>query len=225
MALGLELYGKTHFVSDTPRFSSPNKFDVYMRDKIWVGLKHQDQARAWSDRLIYGVSMSSLLWGPLLAENPELALLINARVFAANSIMTNIVKIGASRERPYSHYQTRVSEGKTDYTSFYSGHSSVAFSQAVSNAMILSRSYPQHNSLIWSTFIGTAGVTAILRVRADMHYFSDILTGALSGSVIAWLLTRAELRKYDKYEKQPNTSLLMHGTGSNFVISIKIPLG
>lgn len=225
LALGLELYGKSHFVPDAPRFSSPNSFDRYMRDKLWAGVNEQDRARAWSDRLIYGVSMSSLLWGPLLAEDRELALLINTRVFAANSIMTNIVKIVAARERPYSHFQTRESEGKKDYTSFYSGHSSVAFSQAVANSMILSRSYPQHGSLIWSTLMSTAGVTALLRVGGDMHYFSDILTGALSGSFIAWVVTRAELKKYGKYESEARTSLLMHGTGSNFVVSVKIPLG
>ena len=225
LALGLELYGKSHFVPETPRLSSPNSFDRYMRDKIWVGVNKQDGARAWSDRLIYGVSMSSLLWGPLLAEDTELALLVHTRVFAANNIMTNIAKIAAARERPYSYFQTRESEGKKDYTSFYSGHSSVAFSQAVANSMILSRSYPQHESLIWSTLLSTAGVTALLRVGGDMHYFTDILTGALSGSLIAWWVTRAELKKQGIYEREVKTSLHMQGTGSNIVLYLKIPLG
>ena len=225
LALGLELYGKSNFVPETPRFTSPNSFDRTMRDKIWAGVNKQDGARAWSDRLIYGVSMSSLVWGPWLAEDTDLAILINARVFALNSIATNIVKIAAARERPYSHFQTRVSEGNKDYTSFYSGHSSVAFSQAVTNSMILSRNYPQHASAIWSTLIGTAGVTALLRVGGDMHYFSDILTGAISGSLIGWLVTRSELKKYGKYESEVRTSWLLEGSGSNFIVSLKIPLG
>ena len=225
LALGLELYGKSHFVPDTPRFSSPNSFDRYMRDRIWFGHDSQDVARSGSDILIYGVSMSSLFWGPVLSNNHELSLLINARVFAANSIMTNIVKMTAARERPYSHFQTRKSEGKKDNTSFYSGHSSVAFSQAVSNSMILSRNYPQHGTLIWSTLMGSAGLTALLRVGGDMHYFSDILVGAFSGSIVAWAITRSELKKYGQYEGEVRTTLSMQSSGSNFVIWLKIPLG
>jgi len=225
VALGLELYGKPHLLPDSPRFSSPNSFDRYMREKLWFGQDRQDLARTGSDILIYGISMTSLLWGPALSNNRELSLFINTRVFAANSIMTNIVKLAAARERPYSHFQTRKSEGKKDYTSFYSGHSSVAFSQAVTNSMILSRNYPQHGTLIWSTLIGSAGVTALLRVGGDMHYFSDILIGALSGSFIAWSVTRKELKKFGQYETEVRTSLSMQRTGSNFVISLKIPLG
>ena len=225
IALGLELYGKSHYVPDTPKFTSPNSFDRYMRKKIWFGEDQQNVARNLSDVLIYGVSMSSMLWGPALAQDHQLALLINARVFAANSILTNIIKIGAARERPYSYFQTRETEGEKDFTSFYSGHSSVAFSQAVANSMILSRSYPQHGDVIWTTLLGSAGLTALLRVGGDMHYFTDIFTGAVSGSLIAWMVTRSELKKYGKYKSEVRTSLNMQGTGSNFVISVKIPLG
>ena len=225
LALGLELYGKTHFVPETPRFSAPNSIDRYMRDKIWVGVNNQDGARAWSERLLYGVSLSSILWGPVLADDTELALLINARVFDVNSIMTNLVKIGAARERPYHHYGTRTAEGPTDFTSFFSGHSSVAFSQAVANSMILSRAYPQHDAAIWSTLLGMAGLTAYLRVAGDMHYFTDILTGAISGSLIAWTVTRSELKWFGADDKQNGVMARIQGNNSNFVISLKIPLG
>lgn len=225
IALGLELYGKAHFIPETPRFSSPNSIDRYMREQLWVGVNKQDGARTWSDRLIYGISLSSLLWGPVLAEDTELALLINAQVFATNSIMTNLVKIAAARERPYHHYGTRTSEGSKDFTSFYSGHSSVAFSQAVANSMILSRTYPQHESVIWSTLLGAAGLTAYLRVAGDMHYFTDILTGAISGSLIAWTITRSELKRFGIVDNQSGVVLQSQGNGSNFVISLKIPLG
>ena len=225
LAIGLELYGKSHFVPEQPRLSTPNSFDRYMREKLWLGANKQDDARDWSDRLIYGVSMSSLLWGPLLMQDSELSLLINARVFAANSIMTNLVKIATARERPYSYHNTRPSEGNTDYTSFYSGHSSVAFSQAVANSILLSRDYPEYESQIWSTLLGVAGLTAYLRVAGDMHYFTDILTGAISGSLIAWTITHSELKRFGLDKEVNETALRYQGNGSNFVISLKIPLG
>jgi membrane-associated phospholipid phosphatase len=161
----------------------------------------------------------------MLAEDKELALLINARVFAANSIMTSLVKIGAARERPYHYFGTRSSEGSKDFTSFFSGHSSVAFSQAVANSMILSRSYPQYESAIWSGLLGVAGLTAYLRVAGDMHYFTDILAGAITGSLIAWTVTRSELKRFGVDDNQNSITLQSRGNGSNFVISLKIPLG
>ena len=225
LALGLELYGKSHFVPDVPRFDTPNALDRFMRDKLWIGADNQDKARDWSDRLIYGVSMSSLLWGPVIAEDSKLSLLINARVFAANSILTNVIKIGAARERPYHYFGTRASTGSTDFTSFYSGHSSVAFSQAVANAMILSRTYPKYESTIWTSLLGIAGITAYLRVAGDMHYFSDILIGAVMGSWLGWSITKAELNSFENSGDGANTLLRYQGTGSNFMISLKIPLG
>ncbi len=223
--MGLELYGKSHFVPDEPRFSNPNSIDRFMRDEIWRGVHKQDRARNWSDGLLYGVSMSSLVWGPVLAEDTKLALHINARVFAANSLLTNLVKITAARERPYHHYGTRDSEGATDFTSFYSGHSSVAFSQGVTNAMILSRTYPEHKSTIWSTLLGAAGLTAYLRVAGDMHYFTDILTGAVMGSLVAWSITSFELNRFEQGDDEANTLHRYQGAGSNFIVSLKIPLG
>jgi len=225
LALGLEVYGKPYLMPDEPRFSDPNSVDRFMRDKLWSGPDKQDISRAWSDRLIYGVSMSSLLWGPLLADNSKEALLINARVFAANSLLTNIVKMSAARERPYHHFDTRPSEGSKDFTSFFSGHSSVAFSQAVANAMILSRSYPEHDSMIWSTLLGVAGLTAYLRIAGDMHYFSDVIVGAAMGSLVAWSVTRIELNRFDKANNGAGTLLKYQGAGSNFMVSLKIPLG
>lgn len=225
LAAGLELFGKDHLIPDKPRISTPNKFDAHMRDKLWLGVAKQDVARKWSDRLIYGVSMSSLVWSPALSKESSTALLINGRVFAVNSLMTNLVKIGTARERPYSFYQTRRSEGNRDYASFYSGHSSVAFSQAVTNALLLTRDYPDHETLIWSSLLGTAGLTGYLRVAGDMHYFSDVLTGAITGSLVAWFITKIELRKFDE-EHENDTLLYQKRTnGSKFMVSLKIPLG
>jgi len=225
LAMGLEVYGKSHFVPDEPRFSSPNSFDRFMRRKIWRGVDKQENARLWSDRLHYGMSMSSIVWGPVMAHDSKISLHINSRVFIANSILTNIVKIIAARERPYHHYGTREPEGVTDFTSYFSGHSSIAFSQVVTNAMILTRTYPEYDSMIWTTFLSAAGLTAYLRVAGDMHYFTDILTGAFVGSLIAWSITTYELNRFDKSNEGANAILGNSERRSNFILSLKIPLG
>ena len=215
LALGLEVFAKDHFMPDQPRYSNPGALDVHMRNKLLWAQESQHRAEIWSDRLIYGVSLSSLAWGPLSTTNRERALLINMEVFAINSLVTNVTKILSARERPYKHYGSRESWGSKDYASFFSGHSSVAFSQAVTNAILLSEDYPEREVLIWSSLLGLAGTTAYLRVASDMHYFTDVVVGAAVGSLIAWTLTHSEL---DRIKDNSNT-------GADFNVTFKIPLG
>ncbi len=214
LAIGLEL-AKSHLTPEIPRFSTPLAIDTYMRDKFRRGAGDLDKAEIWSDRLIYGVSLSSLIWGPLVADDRAKSFLINMEVFSLNSLVTNLTKILVARERPYKHFGTRESLQARDNTSFFSGHSSVAFSQAVCNAMILSEHYPDQEAVIWSSLLTLAGTTAYLRVASDMHYFSDIIVGAAVGSLIAWTLTRHELNRFEK----------KYSNGMNFSISLRIPLG
>jgi len=225
VAVGLELYGKSSWVPEQPRFTTPNSFDNYMRNKLWLGPEKQESASTWSDRFLFGVSMSSLLWGPALADDPEMSLFINSQVFAVNSIVTNVFKIGVARERPYHHFKTHLATGPRDFTSFFSGHSSVSFSQAVTNAMILSRNHPENETFIWSTLLGTASLTAYLRVAGDMHYFSDILIGALAGSAIAWIITDTQLNRLADENTADETLMKRTGKGTDFMISFNIPLG
>ncbi|MCF7824130.1 MAG: phosphatase PAP2 family protein [Candidatus Marinimicrobia bacterium] len=215
VAVGLELFGKDHLLPDRPRWINTNSVDGLMRGFIYKDVKRQELAERWSDRLLYGVSMSSLLWGPALADEHESAALINTEVFAVNSIITNLIKITTARERPYSHFGTTASRGTVDYASFVSGHSSVAFSQAVSNAIILSKYHPQNKELIWSSLLSIAGCTAYLRVAGDMHYFSDVTVGAALGSIIAWVITKNELKRFQDDS----------GSNIDFTLSLKIPLG
>ncbi len=215
LAVGIELYAKDHLLPSEPRFSIPNRLDAAFRKKMYWGPTRQEQARLYSDGLIYGVSLSSMVWGPLAAKDPKLATLINLEVFAVNSMVTNLIKIVTARERPYHYYGTAPDRGPIDYASFISGHSSVAFSQAVANAMILSETYPDQSTLIWSTLLTTAGVTAYFRVAADVHYFSDIVVGAGIGSLIAWGISRYEL---DRFQEKPSS-------GTLFRLSFKMSLG
>lgn len=226
LAVGLELIVKDRLLAVSPMTSVPNTMDMNIRTKLKWSDSKRGQAEVWSDRLLYGISMSSLLWGPLAAENRNQSALVNMQVFGVNSILTNVFKIAIGRERPYHHFETRESEGPRDYASFFSGHSSIAFSQAVTNAMILSDDYDEYKSLIWTALLSTAGLTSYLRVAGDMHYFSDIVVGACVGSLIAWTITNLE---YDKFEDSEGGSLNSVAQRSrnnrDFLFTFKIPLG
>lgn len=215
ISVGFEFFLKDRLLPKAPRFTTPNLLDQSLRSRLHWRENDQHKAEMYSDILIYGVSMSSVLWGPAVAKQRETALLCNLRVFATNSLLTNLIKITAGRQRPYSYFKSRHSEGPKDYASFLSGHSSVAFSQAVTNAMILSHDYPEYDELIWATMMGTAAATAYFRVAGDMHYVTDVLAGSALGSAVAWVITRAYLSAHPESEINPGL----------FRISLKIPLG
>ena len=215
VAGGVEVLVKRHCIPDTARFTTPPLLDQKLRRALWWGPNRQTVAQQQSDGLIYGVFMSSLVWAPLLAIEPQEALYINARVFTVNSLATNLVKILAARQRPYSYYHTGPSLGGRDRASFFSGHASVAFSQAVTNALILSDTYPEYNDVIWSSLLSLAGYTAYLRVAGDMHYFSDIVVGAGLGGLLGWKVTRALQGRFETDG----------GSHPEMMLRLKIPLG
>ncbi len=226
LAAGLEVLGKDRLVPDLPRWSTPNGLDARLREALWWGSR-QDQARRLSDVLIYGVSMSSLIWAPLLSQEQEKSLYINANVFLVNSLLSNLIKVTTARERPYRHFGSRASEGPRDYTSFISGHSSVAFSQAVANAMLLSKDHPDQEPLIFGSLLGLAGLTGYLRVAGDMHYASDVTAGAILGSAVGWAVTKYLTEKYEASESDAGDSILVRERSGipKTLFSIRIPLG
>lgn len=99
-----------------------------------------------------------------------------ASVFIINTIIKKIVK----RERPYiadNNITALVSESSY---SFPSGHSSSAFLAAT----ILTFYFPKYR--VW--FFILAFLIAFSRVYVGVHYFSDVLVGAIEGIVIGWLV-------------------------------------
>ena len=110
---------------------------------------------------------------------------IVAESVGAVGLFTNAVKFSVGRQRPAIHYHTQLAAdipANDANVSFFSGHTSLAFACAVSAGTLSSqRRYPEAP---WVWGIGLAGATAtgLLRIGADAHYATDVLTGALVGS-------------------------------------------
>lgn len=73
------------------------------------------------------------------------------------------------------------------YGSFYSGHTSAAFTVAVFTSEWFQHIYPNspYKNLVWATSLSAAGLVGVLRVAAGKHYYTDILVGALAGTGIS----------------------------------------
>jgi membrane-associated phospholipid phosphatase len=136
-------------------------------------------------------------------ESPEVAWqqgLITAEVLAVTAGMQSLATSLALRERPYGRRcgsegfpdDSRDCDSRDRYFSFYSGHSSQAFAGAAVNCM--HHAYvPLYGGGVGDTLacIGAfsiAAATALLRVGTDVHYTTDVATGALMGTATGLFL-------------------------------------
>jgi len=105
------------------------------------------------------------------------------------SAITQLVKMTAARERPFVHFAASSDprlETVEDHMSFFSGHSSLSFSLAVASGTVASIRGYRAAPLVWATGLTVAATTGYLRIAADRHYFTDVLTGAAVGAAVGF---------------------------------------
>lgn len=98
--------------------------------------------------------------------------------------LTSIVKISAGRQRPYTldWPESEVGGDPEQNASFFSGHTSFAFSLAVSAGTVASMRRYRLAPWIWATGLTLASVCSFARMGQDQHYFTDLVVGAAVGA-------------------------------------------
>ena len=117
--------------------------------------------------------------------------LVMVESVALTALLNQIVKFSAGRERPYRAAQSEDERARSDpdgNLSFFSGHTSLAFALAVSSATIATMRDRPMAPALWAIGLPVAAAAGWLRIAADRHYFTDVLVGALVGSVIGFLV-------------------------------------
>jgi membrane-associated phospholipid phosphatase len=119
--------------------------------------------------------------------------LIVVQAFAFAELANEASKYLFGRERPLVHALLHEERGTRtphpeDNLSFYSGHTSVAFSIATASGTVASLRGYRLAPLVWATAMPLAAVTGYLRIAADRHYLSDVLTGAVMGAAFGVLM-------------------------------------
>ena len=188
-------YGIHADISDLEQ-NEPNSVDQYFRDQLRWGDSNMEWAKEASDILLYGVFIGTLPIMPLFSNDDYMSMLLtNIEVLSINGTLTNLVKELVKRQRPASYYKTR-DEGEDAYRSFFSGHTSTAFALGTSNAIMLSRNYPNKKAQIWTGAMGLAVATGYFRLAADKHYMSDVITGAITGVLIGRFVQNKRSKDY-----------------------------
>jgi len=115
--------------------------------------------------------------------------ILEAAVIAAD--VNQIVKFSAGRERPFVHAlppdaKSRTSQPSDNNVSFFSGHTTLAFSLATASGTVASMRGYRLAPLVWGVGMGFAATTGYLRIAGDKHYLTDVVTAAIVGSGIGF---------------------------------------
>ncbi len=106
------------------------------------------------------------------------------------------IKPLVSRPRPYTYSNDPAvtdfakSQGNDAHLSFYSRHANTTFAASVAGAYLFAQSSTDTNAraAVWGVELAMASATSDLRTRAGMHFYSDVLVGALIGSSLGLVI-------------------------------------
>lgn len=187
---------KPHLTAETCRWCEPLAFDHAMRNAlIW-----DDKRAAHITSGVTGYFLPPVigLGGLFLAarERDDLPgflddgmAVIEAGVVVG--LVNQPVKFIVGRQRPFVHFGDPARPHEPDdNTSFYSGHTSISTALAVAAGSIASRRKSKYAPWIWGLGLSAAAATGYLRIAADKHWTSDVLTGAATGALIGWYVPR-----------------------------------
>lgn len=112
-----------------------------------------------------------------------------ASTLALNIFLTQTVKFAVQRPRPFTYNPDVDQERKLapdSRLSFYSGHTSTAFSMAVAYGVTYSRRHPDDwkRFLVWGGGLTLATATGGLRIAGGKHFWTDVMVGAAVGSAL-----------------------------------------
>lgn len=122
---------------------------------------------------------------------PDVLILAETLMIAMD--VNQLVKFIVGRERPFVHALSadeRQDREPTsdDNLSFFSGHTTSAFALAVALGTIASMRGYRWAPMAWIVGLALATTLAYLRIAADRHYFTDVLTGAVVGSAFGFAI-------------------------------------
>ncbi len=178
------------------RWCAPPALDAGVRNAlVWnEGARTADTVSHWLDAAIPASSITYLLLAANGAGDVNAGLvdaLIVTEATAAALLVNQVVKLLVGRQRPYAYFGNELGYSRgEDNLSFYSGHTSLAFSVVAATVTVASmRGYGGAGILAGVGFTVGLGI-GYLRIAADQHYLTDVLVGAVIGGLVGWAVPR-----------------------------------
>jgi membrane-associated phospholipid phosphatase len=179
------------------RWVGRNGFDDGIRDALKAGSPSARNSAALASDALFGALGATLVADRAVHRDkyPFIKSLGNDLTwFFSDGIVTRAAKVSAGRQRPFvqscnanPNYDTDCDAGRDRNASFFSGHGS---STATLAGLLCSR----HRNLLsldglWCIGgIGGTAATGVLRIIADDHWATDVITGWSVGAVFGFIL-------------------------------------
>jgi len=185
-----------------PRWSSRNSFDDGARNAFKGESKSTRRGAKLASDVIFGGMAGMMLvdWWWLRKEHGlARSIQVDTRWAFANLVAMRTLKVSAGRERPYvrpcrndDDYVSACDDGRDRNASFFSGHASGGATIA---GLLCARHLSRRKvgAADWIVCGGaTAGAltTGFLRMTAENHFMTDVLTGWAVGFVFGYVLPR-----------------------------------
>ncbi len=194
----------------------PILFDEGVRNSLrFDSLNARYAARDLSDvflsmEITWPIAVDALVLAAGVRRSPDVAwemAVIDAEAIALSTALQQVTTFLVSRPRPYvENCGSQLSPDLNDcvrngrYRSFYSGHSSMAFT----GASLICAHRMRHelfgktaDIVTCATAYAAAAATASLRVVGDMHNASDVITGAIIGTAIGLGIPALHYRSWE----------------------------
>ncbi len=161
------------------------KTDVPWFDR-WIEFDPDQKLKDWSDYTIYftlGASLITVYDDDYYWDN----LMVLSKILMTQSAICKWTKTLVNRERPYLYSSKNSKSTRGSLHSFYSSHTSTAFSTSVFAYYYYVDNYGGSIPLAVLLFGGSTA-TGVLRAASAQHFPSDVLVGAIMGSAVSYIL-------------------------------------
>jgi membrane-associated phospholipid phosphatase len=216
-ALAATGFGVSQAVEPSARWTRANAFDDWFRDRLGAEgatLKRLDRASdvlQWTS-IGFPVLIDSVGVALIGDKNREVGgqlLAIQAQAFAMTGFLTSSTKAAAGRVRPYAEQlgcaDPGVDCGGDANRSYFSGHTSYAFAGAGLTCVAHRHLRPfgrVGDPLICALALSMASATGVLRIGANEHWATDVLSGAGVGLFSGWLMPWLLHFRHDTSERR-----------------------
>jgi hypothetical protein len=183
---------------EQPGWRGTNRFDDGVRRALRsTGPTGRYVAARASDAIVTALMLNALAIDPAVALGPDKSTDVAQQIFAIDAeslvmslALQTLLVDAVGRERPFGRLcdtpqgDPGLCAAKGRYRSFYSGHTTMAFTSAALACTTHGELALYHGA--WDGFACGAAMTlaatvGALRIVADRHYASDVLTGAAIG--------------------------------------------
>ncbi|MBR4630538.1 MAG: phosphatase PAP2 family protein [Treponema sp.] len=202
LGIGIALSG-SDLILDNMMHVNRQKYDGEIYDKDDVNAFDRFFMHGYSKSLhaVSNITLASLLVSPaLLAPLSDRSLWLTEGIMYAETLLIanglkELTKLCVTRIRPYMYYgmdsapEDKIADG--DFaSSFFSGHSTMAFASASFLSYTFCSLFPDSSMKIpvVAGSFSLAALTAVLRVLGGNHFATDVITGAVVGSSVGFLV-------------------------------------